>query len=588
MPSPLRAALLAGAAACLAALAPAAAQAGPVLAPFGHACTPQDGVRFCPTTDLASRVASFDGTPIDVDVTLPATGDGPFPTLLLLHGLGGNKTAFETPTDPLYSSMHFAQQGYAVVTPTARGFGNSCGVPASRTPDCAQGWVRLDDMRYEVRDLQTLVGRLVDERVADPKAIGATGISYGGGASTMLAYLRDRIRTPSGGYAPWRSPEGTPISLRAAWPRWLWTNGESIFTRNGRGAWSRTPAGVTVQAYAGAIFAVAFGGFVAPPGSPLSADITTWKQQLDAGAVGASTQATLDNAFRYHGVAGVPGRPAPLLMQTGWTDALFPVPQALAAYDALLREDPRAPIALQVGDLGHPPASNHPADTAAFDRAGGAFLDAWLKGSGAKPRPGAITAYTTTCPASAPAGGGPYRAARFAGLARGRLAFRTRRTLRIDDKGASGALAAALNPLTSSPCTPHPADPSSHATLSLRSPGVTLLGLPVITGRVSTKGRYGQLDARLWDRDPATGRQRLITRGAYRLDVDQRGRFRFELDGNGWRFAKGHRIVVELLGRDAPTYGASIEPFRATLRGVRVTLPVRERPSRRLGVSRAG
>ena len=114
---------------------------------------------------------------------------------------------------------------------------------------------------------------------------------------------------------------------------------------------------------------------------------------------------------------------------------------------------------------------------------------------------------------------------------------------------------------------------------------MTLIGLPVITGRVATKGRYGQLDARLWDRDPATGKQRLITRGAYRLDVDQKGRFRFMLDGNGWRFAKGHRIVVELLGRDAPTYGASPEPFRATLRGVRVTLPVRERPSRRLGIA---
>ena len=41
-------------------LAPAgAAQADP--APFGHACSPANGVRFCPTTDLASRPASFDG-----------------------------------------------------------------------------------------------------------------------------------------------------------------------------------------------------------------------------------------------------------------------------------------------------------------------------------------------------------------------------------------------------------------------------------------------------------------------------------------------------------------------------------------------
>ena len=198
-------------------------------------------------------------------------------------------------------------------------------------------------MRYEVRDVQTLVGKLVDDGVADPRAIGSTGISYGGGNSMMLAFLRNRIRTTSGGYAPWRSPKGTPISLTAAWPRWGWTNGESIFARNGRAAWSRTPVGVSAQAYGGAIFAVAFGGFVAPTGGQLSADLTRWKAQLDAGAVGSGIRPTLDNAYRYHGVAGVPGRPAPLLVQSGWTDALFPVPQALGGYDAVRRREPARP-----------------------------------------------------------------------------------------------------------------------------------------------------------------------------------------------------------------------------------------------------
>src|SRR5207253_1959038 len=103
---------------------------------------------------------------------------------------------------------------------------------------------------YEVRDVQYLTGLLVDEGVTNRNAIGSTGISYGGGFSTMLGFLHDRIRLPSGRLAPWRSPKGKPIHLTAAWPRWLWTNGESIFTRNGRGAWSRTPQGVPVQAWA--------------------------------------------------------------------------------------------------------------------------------------------------------------------------------------------------------------------------------------------------------------------------------------------------------------------------------------------------
>jgi predicted acyl esterase len=104
---------------------------------------------------------------------------------------------------------------------------------------------------------------------------------------------------------------------------------------------------------------------------------------------------------------------------------------------------------------------------------------------------------------------------------------------------------------------------------------VTLLGQPVITGTVRTKGTYGQLDARVWDLDPKAATQRLITRGSYRLAPGQKGRFTFALDGNGWRFAAGHRIVVELLGRDAPTYGASPEPFTARLSKLKVRLPLR-------------
>ena len=145
------------------------------------------------------------------------------------------------------------------------------------------------------------------------------------------------------------------------------------------------------------------------------------------------------------------GRPAPLLVQSGWTDALFPVPQALGGYDALLRRDPRARIALQVGDLGHGPAANHPADTGLRPR-GRTFFDAWLRGRGAKPRTGVGTAYTMTCPASAPAGGGPYRATRFGRLARGRLALAGRRALRVDATGASAPLAAALSPLARARC----------------------------------------------------------------------------------------------------------------------------------------
>ncbi len=100
--------------------------------PFGHSCEAQNGVLFCPTTSRAERVPTFDGVPLDVDVTLPAQGNGPFPTIVMLHGWGGSKTAFES-TSPAggYNNNFFARQGYAVVNYTARGWGDSCGGAAA-------------------------------------------------------------------------------------------------------------------------------------------------------------------------------------------------------------------------------------------------------------------------------------------------------------------------------------------------------------------------------------------------------------------------------------------------------------------------
>ena len=90
--------------------------------PLGHACQAQNGVRFCPTTGSSDRVPTFDGVPLDVDVTLPAKGSGPFPTIVMLHGWGGSKTDFES-TSPAgngsttyhYNNDFYARHGYAVL-----------------------------------------------------------------------------------------------------------------------------------------------------------------------------------------------------------------------------------------------------------------------------------------------------------------------------------------------------------------------------------------------------------------------------------------------------------------------------------------
>src|SRR5205807_484161 len=112
-----------------------------------------------------------------------------------------------------HNNVYFAQQGYAVLAYSSRGFGNSCsagGAPAAQlqTGACANAFVRVADTRYEARDTQYLLGLLVDEGITKPNALAATGFSYGGGQAVELGYLKDRIREPDGAFAPWRSPKG--------------------------------------------------------------------------------------------------------------------------------------------------------------------------------------------------------------------------------------------------------------------------------------------------------------------------------------------------------------------------------------------
>jgi predicted acyl esterase len=96
-----------------------------------------------------------------------------------------------------------------------------------------------------------------------------------------------------------------------------------------------------------------------------------------------------------------------------------------------------------------------------------------------------------------------------------------------------------------------------------------------VAARVSGRGRDAMLVGRLWDVDPARGRQRLVDRGVVRLRPGSA--VAFDLNGNGYRFARGHQVKLELLGRDSPTYRAANRPFSVTVRDLTIALPTRER-----------
>ena len=133
--------------------------------------------------------------------------------------------------------MHrWLDRGYATFSMTDRGFHESCGNAASVAADptgCAKGYIRLMDDRYEVRDAQDFAGKLADEGLVSPTKIGAIGGSYGGGMSMALAALKDRQMLPDGSLIPWKSPNGTPMSLAAAAPEVPWTDLAYSLTPNG-------------------------------------------------------------------------------------------------------------------------------------------------------------------------------------------------------------------------------------------------------------------------------------------------------------------------------------------------------------------
>jgi fermentation-respiration switch protein FrsA (DUF1100 family) len=570
--------LLAGLAAFSFAALPQAAMAQ---APFGHSCSAQpDGVRFCPTTDgpagqTLDGVPSFDGVPLDVDVTLPQGGHGPYPTIAMLHGYGGDKTDFES-SDPNgdgsttfhYNNDYFARRGYAVVNYTARGFGHSCGGGPTgfHSGPCGQGYIRLADTRYEARDTQYLLGLLVDQGIAKRGALGVTGISYGGGQSLELAYLRNRIRLPDGSFAPWRSPKGASLAIAAAWPRWPWSdlvdsllpNGRFLDTQVAPAGQSLDPVGIPIASYIAGLYALGKGtGYYcgdAPASFPCTnpdADLNTDFALTNAGEpAGEEAVARLGEIYAHHQAYGLPGAPAPLLIENGWTDDLFPPEQAIRIYN---QASGASPVSLQLGDLGHSRGSNKPTVNRPLNEQGAAFFDRHLSGAHGGPAPGSVTAYTQTCPASAP-DGGPYIAPSYKQLHTGTLSFGSAAAQLVTANG-DPLTSAQLDPIggTSDACKTISSTPAlGVATYTqVTESGFTLLGLPTVTATIQAIGDFGELDSMLFDVAP-DGSARLVTRGAYRLTANQTGQVAFQLHGNGYAFAPGHAAKLVLLGSDAP------------------------------------
>ena len=156
--------------------------------------------------------------PLDVDVT-SGLRDGPFPTIVMLHGWGGRRPTCESSSPGGgYSNTFFARQDTRSVNYTARGFGvPRKGAAADQTAALREGVHQ--PRRHALRGArhQYLLGLLADQGLVkrgDRRPPGLVRRWAEHGARLPARKIRRR----NGQLAAWRSPDGTPMISRLVPP----------------------------------------------------------------------------------------------------------------------------------------------------------------------------------------------------------------------------------------------------------------------------------------------------------------------------------------------------------------------------------
>ena len=577
------------------------------------------------------HVASWDGVPLAVDVTTPAAGCD-VPLVSLNHGYGGSRKTYEVNpstgfvSNPWFSEWNnvwFAAKGDAALNVTARGFFDSCGrssssdgsvrgLPAACTAHHRHYWIQLDDMRYNARDIQWVIGRLVDAGLVDPGRIAASGGSMGGALTWELAVLNDRIACGAGydragpdpchgrtsGLAPWRSPAGVPLHIAAAVPMFSWGSLATLLMPNGRAAKGlaaaptsgseTTPVGVPLKSLIDSLRRTGrTHGFFEPANMRTSGPSWgSWFAALHQPVTTTTTRPgtalgrTLQTAFSRWRSMNSPTSPevpfdarVPVLEIQGMDDAVATpiLAQQMWAKAKAYRSD--YPIGAIYADAGHAPSTNAPAVVVAILARANAFLDYELTRQGSAP------VLDTTAIAYRCGDVGPsieLHAPNLRLLHTGALTFRSDTSQRTSNRGG-GPEAQGLNPAMplTCPVMPLQQDPGV-ASWTWPVTRVSLLaGSPVVTANVRSTGRDAELNTRLWDVSP-TGTQTLVSHGTYRLIATSAREVQtltWALPLSCWPVAPGDRLKLEITGYDAPTYQPDPVPATITIDSVSLHLP---------------
>ena len=569
--------------------------------------TPTGGVAFTVCTGM---VPSFDGTPLDVDVSIPDSAAGALPLMVMMHGWGNDKTEFEASTlsgNGTYgydwNNAWFTAHGWAVLNYTARGFHQSCGkqngVPVYLSEaGCIgrSGWTHLADRRWEVHDTQYLAGLLVDAGVAQSSAIAVTGDSYGGGQSWMLALSQNQVMNTDGTLSAWTSPNGTALHLSAAIPQFTWSDLLEALTDNGTASDGIgvtagdhiAPLGVEKESYVDGLFAL--GGETAqyaPPQVDNTADLVSWFAGLSAGEpysanplVPAAVQQVVD--FRSPFYMPVPSlaNAVPVFNPQGITDPLFPGIQSLQLANRLRAATPGYPVWNMFGDLGHAYAGN---PTALWQTING-DANTWLSTemSGGTPAQAQTTFATVDCESGQSIS--YLSGATLSAIETGSLSFSSSLAQTTSSATGAGTESFQVDPIanggfpgTTTGCRTitSGADPGVARWTFSPASAATLVGSPVVSVNATLLGTDAVVATRLWDVDPVAGKQTLITRAVYRLQGTPGSTvpLSYELWPTAWQVQSGHQLALEITQNDAPAWRPDNLASVITFSGLTFTAP---------------